>query len=95
MLVTLTTTHRPATDLGFQLHKHPDKYHEFSPPFGTAHVFYPEADKARGTFSHSLDPLRTLTWQVTRVEGREPIRKPKAPTPRIGQRIFGLERAAI
>jgi hypothetical protein len=23
MLLTLTTTHRPATDLGFLLHKHP------------------------------------------------------------------------
>jgi len=55
MLLTLTTTHRPATDLGFLLHKHPDKHQEFSLPFGTAHVFYPEADEARCTAALVLD----------------------------------------
>lgn len=34
MLLTISTTHQPATDLGFLLHKHPDK----------AHVYYPEAN---------------------------------------------------
>jgi protein phosphatase len=29
MLLTITTTHSPATDLGFLLEKHPDKVHEF------------------------------------------------------------------
>jgi RNA repair, ligase-Pnkp-associating, region of Hen1 len=55
MLFTLTTTHRPATDLGFLLHKHPDKHQEFSLPFGTAHVFYPEADAMRCTAALVLD----------------------------------------
>jgi 3' terminal RNA ribose 2'-O-methyltransferase Hen1 len=55
MLLTLTTTHRPATDLGFLLHKHPDKHQEFSLPFGTAHVFYPEADETRCTAALVLD----------------------------------------
>ena len=49
MLLTLTTTHQPATDLGFLLHKHPEKHQTFSLPFGTAHVFYPEATPARCT----------------------------------------------
>lgn len=26
MLLTITTTHKPATDLGFLLHKHPDRF---------------------------------------------------------------------
>jgi Hen1-like subunit of RNA repair complex len=43
MLLTIRTTHRPATDLGFLLHKHPDHVHTRDFPFGTATVFYPEA----------------------------------------------------
>ena len=43
MLLTLTTTHRPATDLGFLLSKHPQRCQAVELPFGTAHVFYPEA----------------------------------------------------
>ena len=43
MLLTITTTHQPATDLGYLLHKHPDRVQAFDLSFGTAHVFYPEA----------------------------------------------------
>src|SRR3954462_4145071 len=43
LLLTITTTHRPATDLGFLLHKHPERAQAFSLGFGTAHVLYPEA----------------------------------------------------
>ncbi|TIU81572.1 MAG: hypothetical protein E5W01_20350, partial [Mesorhizobium sp.] len=28
MFLSVATTHRPATDLGFLLHKHPDRLHE-------------------------------------------------------------------
>lgn len=48
MFLTITTTgtpEHPATDLGFLLHKHPDKAQAFSTSFGTAHVFYPEAEE--------------------------------------------------
>ena len=55
MLLTLTTTHRPATDLGFLLHKHPDRVQSFSVPFGTAHVLYPEASEERCTAALVLD----------------------------------------
>src|SRR3989475_328531 len=41
MLLTLTTTHNPATDLGYLLHKNPAKLHSFELSFGKAHVFYP------------------------------------------------------
>lgn len=55
VLLTLTTTHRPATDLGFLLHKHPDKVQRFSLPFGAAHVLYPEAGEGRCTAALILD----------------------------------------
>jgi 3' terminal RNA ribose 2'-O-methyltransferase Hen1 len=55
MLLTLTTTHAPATDLGFLLHKHPEKHQTFELPFGAAHVFYPEAAVERCTAALVLD----------------------------------------
>ncbi|MGC4777647.1 3' terminal RNA ribose 2'-O-methyltransferase Hen1 [Micromonospora chalcea] len=60
MLLTLTTTHRPATDLGHLLVKHPDRVQTFDLPAGAAHVFYPEADEARCTAALlvEVDPLR-------------------------------------
>ena len=55
MLLMITTTHRPATDLGYLLHKHPERLQTFSLPFGQAHVFYPEADSERCTAALLLD----------------------------------------
>ncbi len=55
MLLTVTTTHRPATDLGFLLHKHPDRLQSFGLPFGRAHVVYPEAGEDRCTAALVLD----------------------------------------
>ncbi|MEJ3652670.1 3' terminal RNA ribose 2'-O-methyltransferase Hen1 [Actinomycetes bacterium KLBMP 9759] len=55
MLLTLTTTAEPATDLGFLLHKHPDRVQEFPVSAGTAHVFYPQADTGRCTAALMLD----------------------------------------
>jgi 3' terminal RNA ribose 2'-O-methyltransferase Hen1 len=43
MLLTITTTSPPATDLGFLLHKNPAAARSVPLTFGTAHVFYPEA----------------------------------------------------
>ena len=55
MLLTITTTQPPATDLGYLLHKHPAKLQSFELPFGQAHVFYPEATEARCTAALLLD----------------------------------------
>ncbi len=55
MLLTITTTLDQATDLGFLLHKHPDRVQRFEQSFGTAHVFYPEADERRCTAALLLD----------------------------------------
>jgi 3' terminal RNA ribose 2'-O-methyltransferase Hen1 len=43
MLLTITTNAEPATDLGYLLHKHPERVHTADLSFGKAHVFYPEA----------------------------------------------------
>ncbi|WP_026127107.1 3' terminal RNA ribose 2'-O-methyltransferase Hen1 [Nocardiopsis xinjiangensis] len=69
MLLTITTTQTPtapASDLGFLLHKHPERAQRFDQSFGTAHVFYPEAGAERCTAALLLevDPqalLRTRT----------------------------------
>lgn len=45
MLLTLTNTHRPATDLGHLLRKNPARPQSFELTFGKAHVFYPEASE--------------------------------------------------
>jgi len=46
MLLTISTNQAPATDLGFLLHKHPDRCQSFDLSFGKAHVFYPRASDA-------------------------------------------------
>ena len=55
MLLTITTTYSPATDLGYLLHKHPDRLQTFDLAFGKAHVFYPEAEDQRCTAALLLD----------------------------------------
>jgi 3' terminal RNA ribose 2'-O-methyltransferase Hen1 len=55
MYLSVATTHHPATDLGFLLHKHPERLHETELPFGKALVFYPEANEARCEAALVLD----------------------------------------
>ena len=55
MLLTISTTYRPATDLGFLLHKNPGRFQSFKLPFGRADVFYPEAESDRCTAALMLD----------------------------------------
>jgi 3' terminal RNA ribose 2'-O-methyltransferase Hen1 len=55
MLLTITTTHFPATDLGYLLHKNPARVQTFTLNFGKAHVFYPEATEERCTAALLLD----------------------------------------
>ncbi|WP_329114773.1 3' terminal RNA ribose 2'-O-methyltransferase Hen1 [Streptomyces sp. NBC_01353] len=62
MFLTISTTgtpERPATDLGFLLHKHPDNAQTFSTSHGRAHVLYPEASAERCTAALLLevDPI--------------------------------------
>jgi 3' terminal RNA ribose 2'-O-methyltransferase Hen1 len=59
VLLTITTTVAPASDLGYLLHKHPGRVQAFEMSVGTAHVFYPEVSDARTTAALLLeiDPI--------------------------------------
>ncbi|HVV04568.1 MAG TPA: 3' terminal RNA ribose 2'-O-methyltransferase Hen1 [Puia sp.] len=55
MLLSITTTRRPASDLSYLLHKHPDKVQQVEISTGIVHVFYPEVSEERCTISLLLD----------------------------------------
>lgn len=55
MLLTISTTYSPATDLGYLLHKHPARIQSFGLSFGQVHVFYPEARPEKCTAALLLD----------------------------------------
>ncbi len=59
MLLTLTLTAPQASDLGFLLHKHPERVQSFEVSVGTVHVCYPEATAARCSVAVLLevDPI--------------------------------------
>lgn len=59
MLLSITSTTPDATDLGFVLHKHPDRVRTVEVGHGKAHVFYPEASPHRCTASLlvEIDPI--------------------------------------
>ncbi|HEY1011379.1 MAG TPA: 3' terminal RNA ribose 2'-O-methyltransferase Hen1 [Herpetosiphonaceae bacterium] len=59
MLLTITTTHVPATDLGYLLHKNPERLQTFELNGGLAHVFYPEAnpDRCTAALLLEIDPV--------------------------------------
>jgi 3' terminal RNA ribose 2'-O-methyltransferase Hen1 len=60
VLLTVSTTHHPATDLGYLLHKHPERIQEFPQSFGVATVFYPDAsdDRCTAALVLEVDPVR-------------------------------------
>jgi 3' terminal RNA ribose 2'-O-methyltransferase Hen1 len=62
MLLTISTTHRPATDLGYLLHKNPAKVQVFETAAGVAHVFYPRAeeDLCEVALLLEVDPVRLV-----------------------------------
>lgn len=70
MLLTVTTTAPPATDLGYLLHKSPARAHTFSLTFGKAHVFYPAADEHRCTAALlvEVDPVGLVRGKAHGIE---------------------------
>jgi 3' terminal RNA ribose 2'-O-methyltransferase Hen1 len=74
VLLTITTTRAPATDLGYLLHKHPDRLQSFAVSAGEAHVFYPEATPERCTAALLLeiDPVALVRGsQKTKHAGKD------------------------
>jgi 3' terminal RNA ribose 2'-O-methyltransferase Hen1 len=72
LLLTISTSHRPATDLGYLLHKNPGRAHVFDLPVGKAHVFYPQASEELCTAALLLeiDPI-TLVRTARRASLRQ------------------------
>ncbi|MFN3202950.1 MAG: 3' terminal RNA ribose 2'-O-methyltransferase Hen1 [Bradymonadia bacterium] len=55
MLLTITNTRTPATDLSWLLMKHPDRVQRFDLSFGAGHIFFPEASDTRCTAALMLE----------------------------------------
>ncbi len=65
MIFSVSTTHRPATDLGFLLYKHPGKLQTFQLRFGQAHVYYPIAtdEACTAALLLDIDPIQLFRSQ--------------------------------
>lgn len=59
MFVSIATTHRPATDLGFLLMKHPDRVFAQELAFGRCAVFFPQAtpERCEAVLALDIDPV--------------------------------------
>src|SRR6185295_12169929 len=70
MLLTITTTHQPATDLGYLLHKNPARPQHFDLTFGRAHVIYPvaDADRCMAALLLEVDPVQLVRGKSGRGE---------------------------
>jgi len=62
MYLSLATTHRPATDLGFLLHKNPARLNETALSFGKAFLFYPQAsaERCEAALVLDIDPVELV-----------------------------------
>ena len=71
MLLTISTTHQPATDLGYLLHKNPARVQTEDLSFGKAHVFYPEASAELCTAALlvEIDPVALVRGRGPAGEG--------------------------
>jgi hypothetical protein len=71
MLLTISTSHKPATDLGYLLHKNPARVQTEDLSFGTGHVFYPEASSERCTAALlvEIDPVALVRGRGPAGEG--------------------------
>ena len=71
MLLTIETTHKPATDLGFLLHKNPGRNQSFELAFGKVHIIFPEATETKCTMAMLLDvdPIEMVRGKRMRKTG--------------------------
>ncbi len=65
MFLTVTSTEKPATNLGYLLHKNPQRPQTHELTFGKAHVFYPVANDKKCTAVLMLD-INSLDLARTR-----------------------------
>ncbi|MGX6604462.1 3' terminal RNA ribose 2'-O-methyltransferase Hen1 [Micromonosporaceae bacterium Da 78-11] len=97
MLLTVTTTRPPATDLGYLLVKHPGKVHAFDVPTGTAYVMYPEAGEDRCTAALLLDvdPQRLRAQRDTFELGQYVNDRPYAASSLLAAALAKVFRSAL
>ncbi|HEY4358400.1 MAG TPA: 3' terminal RNA ribose 2'-O-methyltransferase Hen1 [Acidobacteriaceae bacterium] len=71
MLLRISTTYTPASDLGYLLHKNPARLQTEELSFGKAHVFYPEASENLCTVALmvDVDPVALVRGRGPRGEG--------------------------
>lgn len=71
MLLTISTTYQPASDLGYLLHKNPARVQTEDVSFGTATVFYPEAtpEKCTAALLLEIDPVGLVRGRGPAGEG--------------------------
>jgi 3' terminal RNA ribose 2'-O-methyltransferase Hen1 len=71
MLLTISTTQQPATDLGYLLHKNPARLQTEALSFGKGYVFYPEASSERCTVALliEIDPVALVRGRGPEGEG--------------------------
>jgi len=71
VMLSLSTTMPQATDLGFLVHKHPDRAQSFDVSIGRAHVVWPEAGVARSTVALlvEVDPIALVRGRSDRSGG--------------------------
>src|SRR5918998_1070512 len=99
MLLTITNTSPPATDLGYLLHKNPARAQAFDLPFGKAHVFYPESSPERCTAALLLevDPVGLVRGRSGTL-GQYVNDRPYAASSFLSvaiSRVFGLGREPV
>ena len=71
MLLTITYEGRNTQELGYLLHKHPERAQQFELSYGRADVFYPEVSDERTTAALliDLDPLDLARGKVGSTDG--------------------------
>ena len=71
MLLTISTTYQPATDLGYLLHKNPARLQTEELSFGKAYVFYPDAsvDLCTAALLVEIDPVALVRGRGPAGEG--------------------------
>ena len=83
MLLTVSTTHKPATDLGYLVHKNPFRCQAKKLPFGIVNIFYPEASEEKCTLAILLD-----VDSVTLVRGKRNYHRNMQIEPYVNDRPY-------
>lgn len=76
MILKISTTHQPAADLGYLLHKNPTRLHEETFPFGKGYVLFPEISEemAQAALLLDVDGVASTNLRLCRKQGVVDIR---------------------